>query len=134
MNFSLYRACICVISWKLVLLVSVWVSASTMKPRKKEIKSIKKISENNIPLCTDIIKTKERRYNIQKQAPEVFYQKRCFRIFAKFTGKHLWQSLLFNKGAGLRPLAEVFSCEFCEISKNTFCYRTPPVAASKYLT
>ena len=29
-------------------------------------------------------------------------------------------------------LAQVFSCEFCEISKNTFSYRTPPVAASGY--
>ena len=27
-------------------------------------------------------------------------------------------------------LAQVFSCEFCEISKNSFSYRTPPVAAS----
>ena len=27
-------------------------------------------------------------------------------------------------------LAQVFSCEFCEISKSTFFYRTPPVAAS----
>ena len=27
-------------------------------------------------------------------------------------------------------LAQVFSCEFCEISKNTFLYRTPLVAAS----
>ena len=27
-------------------------------------------------------------------------------------------------------LAQVFSCEFCEISQNTFFYRTPPVAAS----
>ena len=27
-------------------------------------------------------------------------------------------------------LAQVLSCEFCEISKNTFFYRTPPVAAS----
>ena len=27
-------------------------------------------------------------------------------------------------------LAQVFSCEFCEISKNTFFYRTPPVAVS----
>ena len=27
-------------------------------------------------------------------------------------------------------LAQVFSCEFLEISKNTFFYRTPPVAAS----
>ena len=25
---------------------------------------------------------------------------------------------------------QVFSCEFCEISKKTFSYRTPPVAAS----
>ena len=27
-------------------------------------------------------------------------------------------------------LAQVFSCEFCKISKNTFSHRTPPVAAS----
>ena len=31
-------------------------------------------------------------------------------------------------------LARVFSCEFCEISKNTFSYRTPPVPASHYKT
>ena len=49
-------------------------------------------------------------------------------------------SLFFNKLAGLRleacnfmkkeTPAQVFSCEFCEISKNTFSYRTPPLAAS----
>ena len=27
-------------------------------------------------------------------------------------------------------LARVFSCEFCQISKNTFLYRTPLVTAS----
>ena len=27
-------------------------------------------------------------------------------------------------------LAQVFSCEFCEISGNTFSYRIPPMAAS----
>ena len=27
-------------------------------------------------------------------------------------------------------LAQVFSCECCELSKNTFSYRVPPVAAS----
>ena len=27
-------------------------------------------------------------------------------------------------------LAQMFFCEFCEISTNTFFYRTPPVAAS----
>ena len=35
---------------------------------------------------------------------------------------------LFNKVAGLRP--QVFTCEFCEIFKNTFFYRTPPIATS----
>ena len=29
-------------------------------------------------------------------------------------------------------LSQMFSCEFCEISKNTFFYRTPPVAASAH--
>ena len=28
-------------------------------------------------------------------------------------------------------LAQVFSCEFCEISKNTLFYRTPLVGASE---
>ena len=36
---------------------------------------------------------------------------------------------LFKKKA----LAQVFSCEFCEIFKNTFFNRTPTVAASRYL-
>ena len=30
----------------------------------------------------------------------------------------------------LHNLAQVFCCEFCETSKNTFSYRTPPVVAS----
>ena len=35
--------------------------------------------------------------------PDVFYKKGALRNFAKFTGKHLCQSLFFNKVAGLRP-------------------------------
>ena len=31
-----------------------------------------------------------------------------------------------------KSLAQVFSCEVCEISKNPFFYRTPPVAASVF--
>ena len=27
-------------------------------------------------------------------------------------------------------LTQVFSCEFCEVSKKTFSYRTPPVVVS----
>ena len=70
--------------------------------------------------------------------PEVFYKKGALRNLAKFTGKHLCQRLFFNKVGRLRPTTllkkslwhRCFSCEFCEISKNTFFYRTPRVAAS----
>ena len=63
----------------------------------------------------------------------MFCKKGVLRNLAKFTGKHLWQSLFFNKVVGLiekETLAQVFFCEFCQISKNTFSYRTPPMAAS----
>ena len=58
---------------------------------------------------------------------EVFCKKGVLRNFAKFTEKHLCQSLFFNKIAGTacnfikkETLPQVFSREFCEISKNTF--------------
>ena len=62
----------------------------------------------------------------QKQPPEMFYKKRVLEKFAKFTEKHLCQSLSFNKVAfwGLltllkkETLAQVFSCE-------QLFYRTP---------
>ena len=55
-------------------------------------------------------------------------RKGVLKNLAKFTGKQLCCSLLFNKAAGLRPAnpikketpRQVFSCEFCEILKNTF--------------
>ena len=54
----------------------------------------------------------------------MFYKKSVPRNFTKFTAKHLCQSPFFNKVAGLfikkETLAQVFSCEFCEISKSTF--------------
>ena len=68
----------------------------------------------------------------QKQLPEVFCKKRYSYDFSKFTGKHLCQ-YLFDKVAGLRPvtLAQVFSCEFWEISQNTFFTEHVWAAASK---
>ena len=54
--------------------------------------------------------------NIQKQPPEEFYKKSVLWNFTKSTGKHLCLILFFNKVAG----QQVFSCEFCEISQNTF--------------
>ena len=45
--------------------------------------------------------------------------------FAKFTGKHLYFRPQAYKFLQKETLAEVFSCEFCEIFKNTSFYRTP---------
>ena len=64
-------------------------------------------------------------------------RKGVLRNFAKFTGKHLSQGLLFNKAAGLRPATllkkrlwhRCFPVNFAT-SKNTYFYRTLPVAAS----
>ena len=60
-------------------------------------------------------------------------------VLRDFAGKPLCQCLFFKKVTDLRPatllketLAQVFSCEFCEISKNTHSYGTPPVAASAH--
>ena len=64
----------------------------------------------------------------------MFCNKGILRNFTKFPWKHLCQRLFFN--SIWRPmacnfieksLAQVFSCEFCEISKDTFFYRTPLV-------
>ena len=70
---------------------------------------------------------------LRSSRPEEFCKKDVLRNFAKFTGKRLCQNLFFNKLAAYNfikkeALAQVFSCEFCEIS-----YRTPPVAASELL-
>ena len=69
---------------------------------------------------------------IRTSRPEVFCKKGVLRNFTKFTGKHLCQSLLPEACNFIKKetLPQVFSCEFCKISKNTFFYRTPLEAAS----
>ena len=64
-------------------------------------------------------------------------EKGVLRNFSKFTGKQqLCQSLLFNKVAGT-AVAQLLSCEFWEISKNTFfteqLWTTAPDAGSSSL-
>ena len=64
--------------------------------------------------------------------------KRVFlEILQKFTGKHCARvSFLIKLQASAcnfikkETLTQVFSCKFCKISKKTFGYRAPPVAAS----
>ena len=42
-------------------------------------------------------------YMLKSSISEVFYKKGVLRNFTKFKGKHLCQSLFFNKVTGLRP-------------------------------
>ena len=68
-------------------------------------------------------------------------KKGVLRNFAKFTGKHLCQSLFFNEVAVLRPVTllkgvsgtGVFHCESYEISKNTFFIEQLRTTASGFL-
>ena len=81
-----------------------------LQPHVKKLKP-------HVKASTDFMrKTKASR----SSRPEVFCKKGVLRSFTKFTGKHLWQSL-----------AQVFSCEFCQIFKNTFFHRTPLLAVSE---
>ena len=60
-------------------------------------------------------KTMECRFTLKRHW-RCFVRKKVLKNFAKFTGKHLCQSLFFKQ----ETLAQSFSCEFCEISKNVF--------------
>ena len=62
--------------------------------------------------------------------PEVFCKKDVLRNFVKLTERHLCQSLFLKK----ETLAQMFSCKFCKISKNTFYCRTPLMAASVFVS
>ena len=67
-------------------------------------------------------------------------RKGVLRNFAEVTGKHLSQSLFFNKVAGLawnliekETLEQVISCDFWEISKNIFFTEHIRMSASVWL-
>ena len=49
---------------------------------------------------------------LRSSHPAVFCKKGVLRNFTKFTGKHLCQSLYFNKVAGLRPAAALLNKKF----------------------
>ena len=58
---------------------------------------------------------------------QMFFKICAVKNFAKSTRKHPCQSFFLIK---LQDVHKMFSCEFCEICKNTFFDQKPPVAAS----
>ena len=71
-------------------------------------------------------------YMIQNSHRRCFAKKSILKNFTKFAGRHLCQSLFFNKVAGQETLAQVFPHEFCEIFKNTFFTEHLRATASKF--
>ena len=67
----------------------------------RETKIRKKDFINNTKICEHFSIFRCIFLFLLKQPPEVFYTKRVLKNYEKFTGKHLCQSLFFNKG--LRP-------------------------------
>ena len=66
---------------------------------------------------------------------QMFFKIVVLKNFAIFTGKHLcWSLFLHCKACNVikkETPKQVLSCEYCEVFKNSFFYRTPPVAPSK---
>ena len=60
----------------------------------------------------------------RSSCPKVFCKKGVLRNFANFAGKHLCQSLFFNKAAGLRPAT---------LLKKRLWHRCFPVNFAKFL-
>ena len=79
------------------------------------------IKTQKLPQFMSFCRSSHQRCSVKKVVP---------RNAANFIGKQLCQSLFFYKVAGLlgcscnfikkETLTQVFSCEFCEISKNNF--------------
>ena len=73
------------------------------------------IKSNSVLLCY---------VRVRSSCQEVFCRKSVLIDFAKFTRKHLWQSLFFNKVAGLRPAT---------LLKTRLWHRCFPVNFAKFL-
>ena len=82
-----------------------------------------KLSINKIVI---VLEEKQLRNKYRSSHRRCSVRKGVLRNFVKLTGKHLCQSLFFNKAAGLcnfikkETMAQVFSCKFCESPENTF--------------
>ena len=89
-----------------------------------------------IPSATVTFSTETRLFRSSR--PYVFCKTGALKNFAKFTGKHLCQSLFFNKVPGLTPLTflkkrlwhRCFPVSFANFLRIPFLYRTALVVSS----
>ena len=84
--------------------------------------STPKMKHNSIVIIVNVLKNDAHTF--------VNHVQRCSvkKVFLKISQIHRKTTV---PDSGKETLAQVFSCEFCKISKNTFFHRTPLVAASE---
>ena len=77
-----------------------------------------KVFEQFLATHTQTVSSRNLRFRYRSSRPEVFCKKGVLRNFAKFTGKHLCQSLFFNKVTGLGH--RCFSVNFAKFLRTPF--------------
>ena len=90
-----------------------------------------------LKILSETIADVDRNFSSRSSRPEVFCKKGVLRNFTKFAGKHLCQSLFFNKVAGLRPATllkerlwhRCFPVNFVEFLRTSFFIEHLPLAA-----
>ena len=106
---------VCLLAWDIdVFWIIIW-RANSKQPGKIRYCILVKIYiffwDNMAFLCAISLLPEKKVFfflSCRSSRPEVFRKKGVFRNFAKFTGKHLRQSLFFNKVVGLRLLLNSF--------------------------
>ena len=73
------------------------------------------------------------RRRLRNSRPEVSCKKAILRNFAQFTGKHLRQSLFFNKVAACNFIKKETLAQACNFIKKRLWYRCFPVNFVKFL-
>ena len=87
------------------------------------------------PNCVDLYLTNSLQNTSSVLTELSYFHKIVLAIFKTTFQKQLSTGVLYKTPVPETEgsLAQMFSCEFCKISKNTFFYRTPPVAASDFV-
>ena len=86
---------------------------------------------SNLSMMVTNIEAVARRYSVNNVFLEISQNSQkstCARV--SFLMKLQASACNFTKKETLAQVFSKISSEFCEISKNNFCYKTPPVAAS----
>ena len=103
--------------------------------RLKEILTLNSVEVSSNPNSTPLFVIVFWGETNRSSLSQMFFKIGVLKNFANFIGKHqCWSIFLIKLQVWTllkRDFRQLFSCEISDIFKNTFFYRTPPVAASE---